>query len=151
MQKSNLVIYCDGGSRGNPGPAASAFVATQKNPSKDEAGEVVYKESKYLGVETNNVAEYEAVLLAITWLSKQLLITNYQLPIIINLDSQLIERQLNGFYKVKNQKLKVLFDQIKLLIHNSSLLISFKWGYRTNNTLADALVNETLDKSVLHE
>ena len=57
-----MIIYCDGGSRGNPGPAASAFVVT-------EDGKTIFKDSKFLGVETNNVAEYTAVLLAIEWLS----------------------------------------------------------------------------------
>lgn len=135
-----LTIYCDGGSRGNPGPAASAFVVT-------ESEKTIYSEGKYLGLETNNVAEYTAVLLAITWLTEQFPISNLQFPIIINLDSQLVERQLNGFYKVKNDKLKVLYDKIKLLTVNYSLLIKYQWGYRTKNTLADSLVNETLDKA----
>lgn len=147
MQKNELVIYCDGGSRGNPGQAASAFIAT------DSTG-VIHKEGKYLGIETNNVAEYTAVLLAITWLAKQL--TNKQsLPlhgkkeelIIINLDSQLVERQLNGFYKIKNENLKKLANEIKLLIINSNLLIEFHWGYREKNKLADSLVNDVLDKN----
>jgi hypothetical protein len=56
-----------------------------------------------------------------------------------------VERQLNGFYKVKNENLKKLFDQIKLLISDSKITIKFQWGYRTKNTLADSLVNETLD------
>lgn len=111
------------------------------SPSGDE--KVIYKEGKYLGIETNNVAEYTAVLLATEWLAKQL--RNNKEKIIINLDSQLIERQLNGKYKVKNPKLKVLFDQIKLLIHNSNLLIEFQWNYRKDNELADNLVNITLD------
>ncbi|MEK7169028.1 MAG: ribonuclease HI family protein [Patescibacteria group bacterium] len=143
-----MIIYCDGGSRGNPGPAASAFVVTQY-------GVVVYKEGKYLGLETNNVAEYTAVLLAITWLTKQAKITNSKSQITINLDSQLVERQLNGKYKIKNEKLKKLSDEIKLKIVNcksvtgDTLKIIFKWGYREKNTLADQLVNETLDKVML--
>lgn len=131
-----IIIYCDGGSRGNPGPAASAFVVT-------EGKDVLYKESKYLGIETNNVAEYNAVLIAINWVSD----AKPKGEIIINLDSQLVERQLNGFYKIKSPKLKVLFDQIKFLILNSSLLIKFVWNYRTDNELADELVNETLDNA----
>ncbi|MDP3918242.1 MAG: ribonuclease HI family protein [Candidatus Woesebacteria bacterium] len=139
-----MIIYCDGGSRGNPGPAASAFVVTE-GPSKDEAGKVIYKDSKFLGVETNNVAEYTAVLIAIKWLSSQF--TDHRSPntVVINLDSQLVERQLNGFYKVKNIKLKLLADEIKLKIVNCKLKINFVWDYRTKNTLADDLVNEELD------
>lgn len=135
-----MIIYCDGGSRGNPGPAASAFVVTENNA-------VVFKDSNYLGIETNNVAEYEAVLLAVTWLTKQAEITNSKSQITINLDSQLVERQLNGKYKIKSPKLKILADEIKLKIVNSKLKIKFNWGYRTNNTLADELVNETLDNA----
>ncbi|MEK7472447.1 MAG: ribonuclease HI family protein [Patescibacteria group bacterium] len=133
-----MIIYCDGGSRGNPGPAASAIVVT-------ENGKTIYKESKFLGMETNNVAEYTAVLMAIEWLTHQSPTTNHFSPVVINLDSQLIERQLKGFYKVKNPKLKILFNQIKFLILNSSLSIKFQWDYRTKNTLADDLVNEELD------
>lgn len=126
-----MIIYCDGGSRGNPGPAASAFVVT-------EDGKTIFKESKFLGVETNNVAEYTAVLMAVEWLAKQSAVT-------INLDSQLIERQLNGYYKIKNKNLKKIFDQIKLKIKDNRLKINFVWNYRTKNTLADDLVNEELD------
>lgn len=136
MKKEEITIYCDGGSRGNPGPAASAFVVV-------DDGKVKYKESKYLGIETNNVAEYTAVLLAIEWLAKQSKIKKEEIT--INLDSQLVERQLNDHYKVKNQRLKKLFDQIKLLMLNYNLLIKYKWNYRVHNTLADNLINETLD------
>lgn len=135
-----MIIYCDGGSRGNPGPAASAFVVT-------EGDAVIYKDSKYLGTETNNVAEYTAVLLAVTWLKKQSPITNHQSSIIINLDSQLVERQLNGKYHIRNMKLKDLHDQIKMKIKESNLEINFIWNYRTDNELADSLVNETLDNA----
>ena len=89
-------VYTDGGARGNPGPAASAFVVT-------EDGKTIFKDSKFLGVETNNVAEYTAVLLAIEWLSDK----KAKGEIIINLDSQLVERQLNGFWKIKSPKLKI--------------------------------------------
>jgi len=125
-----MIIYCDGGSRGNPGPAASAFVVTEEK-------KVIYKESKYLGVETNNVAEYTAVLLAIEWLSDK----KAKGEIIINLDSQLVERQLNGFWKIKSPKLKLLADEIK----SKAVKVKFVWNYRTKNILADDLVNEELD------
>lgn len=138
MEKENLIIFCDGGSRGNPGPAASAFVATVD-------GKAFYKKSKYLGIETNNVAEYMAVLLATKWLAKQFSIHNFQFT--INLDSQLVERQLNNKYKIKNKNLKIIYDKIKLLINKDSLQIKFVWNYRDKNHLADSLVNEELDAS----
>ncbi|EKE06369.1 MAG: hypothetical protein ACD_19C00015G0001 [uncultured bacterium] len=61
------------------------------------------------------------------------------------MDSQLVERQMNGIYKIKSEKLKVIFNQIKFLILNYSLLIDFVWNYRTDNELADELVNEILN------
>ncbi len=131
-----ISIYCDGGSRGNPGPAASAFVVTRND-------EVIYKQGLYLGIQTNNFAEYNAVLTAIKWVAENF----SKEEIVINLDSQLVERQLNGRYKIKNDKLKKLFDEIKLLILNSSLLITFVWNYREKNKLADRLVNQILNNS----
>lgn len=131
-----MIIYCDGGSRGNPGPAASAFVATRKD-------EVLYKESKYLGIETNNVAEYNAVLIALDWIKD----TSPKEEVIINLDSQLIERQINGFYKVKNLKLRELHEKVILKLKTINTKLNFVWNYRTDNELADNLVNEELDRS----
>lgn len=131
-----MIIYCDGGSRGNPGPAASAFVATVDD-------DVVYKESKYLGIETNNVAEYNAVLIAVKWISD----TSPKQEIIVNLDSQLVERQINGFYKVKNEKLMKLHQEILSNLKKINTKIKFVWNFRTDNELADNLVNEELDRS----
>lgn len=137
MEKEKIIVYCDGGSRGNPGPAASAFVVTSDK-------KVIYKESKYLGIATNNVAEYTAVLIAIEWIAKQF--TVYNLQFTINLDSQLVERQLNNKYRIKNEKLKVIFDEIKSQIKKNNLQIKFVWNSREKNYLADSLVNKELDK-----
>ena len=131
-----LIIYCDGGSRGNPGPAASAFVVTNGKV-------VIYKQGKYLGTETNNVAEYSAVLMALDWLIEN----ETKEEVVFNLDSQLIERQINGFYKVKNEKLKKLFKDVKEKISKLKCKVKFMWNYRTDNELADTLVNEELDRS----
>lgn len=131
-----MIIYCDGGSRGNPGPAASAYVATRH-------GKVVSKEGKYLGVETNNFAEYSAVIIALDWLLK----TKVEEDVIFNLDSQLIERQINGFYKVKSPNLKILFTEVKSKTSKLNCNVKFVWNYRTDNELADNLVNETLDST----
>jgi len=107
MQKNELVIYCDGGSRGNPGLAACAFVAELK-------GKVLEKQSKFLNTNTNNVAEYEGVLLALNWLlkSKHAFKEN---NVIFFLDSELVVKQLNGVYKIKKPELQILnfSDQTK--------------------------------------
>ncbi len=134
-----MIVYCDGGSRGNPGPAASAFVATQDDS-------ILEKRSKYLGLTTNNVAEYTAVIMALQWILE----SQINGEIIFNLDSQLIERQINGFYKVKDSKLIALHNEVKLLIQRMDEKPRFLWNYRSGNTLADSLVNEELDKNNNH-
>lgn len=131
-----MIIYCDGGSRGNPGPAAAAFVAIKEKT-------VFYKESKYLGIETNNAAEYQAVLMAVNWVKD----CGFKEEIKINLDSQLIQRQINGKYKVKSEKLKKFYKQIIDILEKHNLKIKFTWSYRTDNEPADTLVNEELDAS----
>lgn len=135
--KDNLVtvdIYCDGGARGNPGPAASAFVV------KDQKGEVVYKEGKYLGVATNNVAEYRAVIMALEWLKKKMVASAT-----IFLDSELVGKQLRGEYRVKNKNLIDLVLQIKRTEKEIEGTITYKNIRRSQNRLADLLVNKTLN------
>jgi len=135
--KTKLSMYCDGGARGNPGPAASAFVVIK-------GGKVIHKGSKYLGKATNNVAEYESVLLALEWLNKER--RQIEEGIVINLDSELVTNQMSGQYKVKNPKLKELFLKAKKLESKLSSKISYKWSPRSNNRLADYLVNKELDE-----
>ena len=117
-----LRINCDGGARGNPGPAAAAFVV------RDDNNNIVYKGSKYLGESSNNFAEYSAILLAFEWLIEK---ANKENVEILNffLDSELAVKQLNGIYKVKDEKLRVTFSH----------------GTRDKNQFADILVNNTLD------
>ena len=130
-----MIIYCDGGSRGNPGPAASAFVVT-------EDGKTIFKDSKFLGVETNNVAEYSAVLLAMEWLRENKI--NQEVKFF--LDSQLITNQLIGTYKIKDTKLAVLATKVKNIKRNFPQRITYINIPREQNKIADLLVNEVLDK-----
>lgn len=139
----NLKIYCDGGSRGNPGPAASAFVVTLDGKTLDQG-------SQYLGTDTNNVAEYNSVLLAMKWLKKYSK-TEKISEVLFNLDSQLIQRQLTGVYKMKNENLKKYFLKIRDLQKNLDFKIIFAWSYRDKNKLADELVNTTLDTYLQRE
>lgn len=144
-----LVINCDGGARGNPGPAASAFVVF------DASGQIVHQQGKYLGEGTNNQAEYEAVLLAVAWL-----VQNYpQAEAEFFLDSQLVVNQLKGSFKVKDPELKIKYSQIKSLIENCKLsrragsvpagkIVSFNYISRDHNFLVDTLVNQTLDEHI---
>ena len=129
-----VIIYTDGGSRGNPGPAAAAFVLA------DENGKKLAAKAFFLGTATNNVAEYTAVLKALE-AAKQLGTED----LTIYSDSELLVRQLNGQYKVKSQNLKGLFQQ------SMNLLDEFKsWQVkhisRDKNTEADELVNQSLDR-----
>jgi ribonuclease HI len=128
-------IYCDGGARGNPGPAASAFVAIENK-------QVVFKQGKFLGHATNNVAEYSAVILALTWLQKQ----NCK-EVNFRLDSQLVAKQMDGSFKIKNAKLQELNATANALIKNLKFKISFSYIPRIKNSLADKLVNDVLDEN----
>ncbi len=128
------VIYADGGSRGNPGPAAAGAVITID-------GEVKATISKFLGNTTNNVAEYTGLVLA---LEKALELGITQVH--VYLDSELVVKQMKGLYRVKNEKLLPLFMKAKAL---SAKFSSFKIGHvrREHNKIADALANEAMDKA----
>jgi len=132
-----LSIFCDGGARGNPGPAASAFVAYQN-------GRTIYRFGKKIGETTNNVAEYQAVIFALEWLKDQSSIVNRQSSIAFFLDSQLVVNQLNGAYKIKNENLKILAIKVKKLEQEISNNISYSFIPRTKNKLADSLVGDVL-------
>ncbi|MCL4382826.1 ribonuclease HI family protein [Patescibacteria group bacterium] len=132
-----LRIYCDGGSRGNPGPAASAIVIK-------EGRETIYKESAFLKVSTNNVAEYYAVLMAFKWLLKN---SNDILTIDFVLDSQLAAKQLAGVYKIKSQNLLPLITKVKKAEKSLKAKITYVWTPREKNKEADRLVNLELDKN----
>lgn len=134
-----LTINCDGGSRGNPGPAAGAFVVSDGNKE-------IFSSGKFLGNETNNVAEYSAVLLAFEWLNDNAKdLENSSVAFI--LDSELVVRQLTGVYKIKNQNLKELAEKIMSIKKNLPMEISFRNVLREKNATADALVNRTLDEN----
>ena len=132
-----LTVHVDGGSRGNPGPAAAGAVASNAD------GEVVGERGEMIGEATNNVAEYRAVLLGAA-LALELGATEIEL---IN-DSELIAYQLSGKYKVKHVDMKPLYaEAIAALSHFDSWSISCV--RREQNEHADLLVNQTLDAGEL--
>ena len=137
MQTEELIIHTDGGSRGNPGPAASGFVV-------EMGGKEVYKGSKYLGKQTNNVAEYSAVIIALEWLSLSPF-TAHCSQITFFLDSELVVKQINGIYKVKDETLKILVAKIIEMLKMYSVKVTFKNVPREQNKEADLLVNQELD------
>ncbi len=139
MNGDVINIYTDGGSRGNPGKSACGFAVEQK-------GEIIKKGSKYLGITTNNVAEYEGVKLALVWIisiQQKTLFKN----VFFFLDSELIVKQLNGIYKIKNPNLLKLNNEIRNLINELNAKVIFQHVPREKNKLADGLVNEELDNN----
>jgi len=136
-QKSHrvIVVYTDGGSRGNPGPAAiGIFVATLNK-----------RYGEFLGNKTNNEAEYEAVVYALKKV-KQLMgkVRAREISVEIRSDSQLIVSQLNGEYKLKERNLWPYFISIWNLRQDFEN-VSFAHVSREENAVADRLLNETLD------
>ena len=125
----------DGGARGNPGPAAVAAVATESG------GDVVGERKAYIGEATNNVAEYRAVLLGLE-LARDLGAASVE---VVN-DSELVARQIQGRYKVKNAGLKPLYLQTLKALREFE-----RWSIRNvrreSNERADELVNEALDEA----
>jgi ribonuclease HI len=132
------MVFSDGGARGNPGPAAAAFIVQSEN------GRLLTTNSRYLGLRTNNQAEYEALIAAL-----ESTITLEAEEVICHLDSELVVRQLTGEYTVKNSELKKLWSQVRELSKRfkKAIFISVP---RTNIQIqkADMLVNETLDKEL---
>ena len=132
-----LLVYCDGGARGNPGPAAAAIVV-------EKDGKVIHKESKYLGRGTNNEAEYSGAILGLQWVSKNIAGAE---KITFILDSQLVANQLSGKFKVKNENLRNRYFTAKALEKNISAEINYESVSRDRNKIADFLVNKELDEN----
>ena len=132
---TTLTINTDGGSRGNPGPSASAFVV------RDAYGKTVMSDGAYIGITTNNQAEYTAVALALKAVSR---IAGSNDTILFNIDSLLVVNQLNGLYKVKNRDLWPINQEIRELMKGFAG-VRFTHVPREQNVGADDKVNEILD------
>ncbi len=132
------IIYTDGGARDNPGPAAIGVVVTQN-------GQTLKKYSDFIGRATNNQAEYEAVVFA---LKKVKLLFGKKkakaMEIEIRLDSELVAKQLNHQYKIKEEDLQPLFLKVWNLILDFEQ-VNLKYIPRQQNKEADRLVNQALD------
>lgn len=138
--KNEIIIYTDGGARGNPGPAGSGAVIYD-GPKK--VGEV----SAFLGIQTNNFAEYEALVLV---LQKTIDLFGSPVPgkVSVRMDSELIVKQMNGQYKVKHPVLKEKHTRVKMLIAESFPNITFTHVRREQNKEADQLANDAMDRGV---
>ena len=132
-----VVIYCDGGARGNPGPAAIGAVVL--DPSTDPPTRLATV-SESIGVATNNVAEYRALVAGLE--------AAREFPahrVSVRADSQLLVRQLEGRYRVKQAHLRPYFEQAKALLADYED-VDLAHVPREENTEADALVNAALDR-----
>ncbi len=135
---SNISIYTDGGSRGNPGPSAVGVVI--------EGGGIKKEYGEYIGEGTNNEAEYTAVIFALK--KVKLLIGSEKAKkadITMYVDSELIAKQFNNVYKIKEKRIQNLYMQIHNLILDFNK-VEFTHVYRSGNKDADRLVNAVLDK-----
>jgi len=127
------IVNTDGAARGNPGPSAIGVVV------RDETGRVIYEASRCLGTNTNNEAEYMALIAALEYL-KETRIGEAEFL----LDSELVVRQLQGRYRVKEPRLQQLYARATMLL-NAVPRHSFRHIPRKENARADELANEALD------
>jgi len=134
-----FTIHTDGGSRGNPGPSGAGAMI------RDHLGNSVASVSQFLGTRTNNFAEYEAVILAFKTLAKLLKGKTSAVEVAVKMDSELVVKQMKGLYKVKHPVLK---EQYARLIRAISAFgkVSFTHVFREENSDADALANEAMDR-----
>lgn len=135
----HFILYADGGSRGNPGPAGAGALV------RDEEDVQVVTVSDFLGTTTNNIAEYTAVLRALTELKKLLGSAVGGATVAARLDSQLIVRQMNGEYKIKHANIVPLARAVKDVVSEFKS-VTFSHVYREDNKEADALANEAMDR-----
>jgi ribonuclease HI len=130
-----LIAHVDGGARGNPGPAAAAYVI------RSPAGEVIDERAQLLGTATNNVAEYRALLLALAR-ARELGASEVE----VVGDSELIAKQVQGLYKVRHPAMRALHLEAMAALKGFP-----RWSIRTvpraQNADADALVNAALDQA----
>ncbi len=128
-----IFVYCDGASRGNPGPAAYGVHI------EDQAGNTIADLGENLGHQTNNYAEYQGIIAALRYLTA----TDYR-TVTIRLDSRLVVEQLSGRWKVKSPEIRELvFEASELL---GAFDVKLEWIPRESNSIADALANRALDE-----
>lgn len=133
-----LLLQTDGGSRGNPGPAAYGYVIS--DITNLGAVKILEKCGNYLGITTNNQAEYAGLISGLNWI-----VTHHPNSTVqINMDSLLIVNQIKGLYKVKSPELLPKYQEARGLL-DKILNWEIVHNYRAQNSLADSLVNIALD------
>lgn len=134
---SHVVIHTDGGARGNPGPAAIGVLIEVEKEGQTEA---IAEIAETIGVASNNVAEYRAIIRGLEEAERL-----GAGSVTCLLDSMLVVEQLNGRYRVKSPDMKPLYERVKELSQAFSL-VTFQHVRREQNTEADRLVNLALDR-----
>lgn len=134
----SVIIYTDGGARGNPGPSGAGAVVY------DGTKQVAHV-SKYLGIKTNNFAEYEALILALGATHK-VLGSPVTREVQVRMDSELVVKQMNGQYRVKDVQLKKQHEKVRQLIAEAFPHITFSHVRREHNKEADAFANAAMDR-----
>lgn len=134
-----LVVRTDGASRGNPGPAAAGIAIEREN------GTLLARGKRYLGVLTNNQAEYRALILGLKAVARYA-----PAAVSVFMDSELVVRQMTGQYRVKDETLRPLYEEARALA-NALPSVTFTHVLRGKNALADALANEALDEQARRE
>jgi ribonuclease HI len=135
-EKGLLTAHCDGGSRGNPGPAGFGAVV------EDETGAVLARLNGFIGIKTNNVAEYSGLLAVLKWAVAE---GHPRLRVVA--DSELMVKQMKGIYKVKSPDLRPLWEEARVLVKK---LVEFRIEHtlRGGNKEADRLANEAMDNGM---
>jgi probable phosphoglycerate mutase len=133
---SNLIVEADGGSRGNPGPAGSGAVVIDA-----DTGEVILEIARFIGVATNNVAEYLALKAGLTGAFE----INSAARVLVRMDSKLVIEQMSGTWKIKHPDMMQLAGEIQKLIQGRE--VKWMWIPREENSRADALANKAMDES----
>jgi probable phosphoglycerate mutase len=129
-----LIIEADGGSRGNPGPAAYGCLVKDA-----QTNEVLFKEGKTLGITTNNVAEYSGLVAALV--AAHEIDPNAQIE--VRMDSKLVVEQMSGNWKIKHENMKGLVEKARNAFAQSQ--VKYVWVPREDNLAADTLLNIALD------
>ncbi len=129
-----LIIEADGGSRGNPGPAAYGCLVKDA-----QTNEVLFKEGKTLGITTNNVAEYSGLVAALA--AAHEIDPNAQIE--VRMDSKLVVEQMSGNWKIKHENMKGLVEKARNAFAQSQ--VKYVWVPREDNLAADTLLNIALD------
>lgn len=133
-QPFDAIMFADGGSRGNPGPAASGAVLVTP------AGDVLAEVGLYLGTATNNVAEWTALCIGLEAAAEKAV-----RRLAVRMDSELVVKQMRGEYRVKHETLQPLFRRARAMLARFEH-VEIKHVPRKQNALADALVNHVLDQ-----